>query len=179
MTLRQVVPAIALIAAVAFLGVLAQHEASADVGNHGVKFNTVGGPKKVQPNTTEVYGIEVSNVDADGADNISVQLAVTVNNGNCAAPTIDGQAVSSLVKTVTAVPATDKYLMTFSVGYGACSDGGAGSDPDYWLTGDACHPGDPAPAGFGGGACPGTAADNTPDSDPLNDAPVARPVNEH
>src|SRR3990172_3925831 len=118
MTLRHAIPAIALIAAVAFLGVLAQHEASADVGQHGVKFNTVGGPKKVQPNTTEVYGIEVSNVDATDAQDIKVQLSISVANGNCAAPTIDGNAVSSLVKTATAVPATDKFLVTFSVGYG-------------------------------------------------------------
>jgi len=178
MTLRQVVPAIALIAAVAFLGVLAQHEASALTGQHGVKFNNVGGPPVTQPNTTKNYSIEVNNQDADDAQDAKVQLSIAVPNGNCPAPTIDGQAVTFLVKTATAIPADGAQLVSFSVAFGACSDGGASFNPDYIITGDACHPGDVG-VGFGGGDCPGSGDHGgATDTDSSNDAPADKRVNE-
>ena len=152
---------------------------SVDIGKHGVKFNNVGGPPVTQPNTTKNYSIEVNNQDSDDAQDAKVQLSIAVANGNCPAPTIDGQAVTSLVKTATAIPADGSQLVSFSVAFGACSDGGASANPDYIITGDACHPGDPAPKGFGAAACPGTAdGHNAQDSNPLNDAPATKSVNE-
>jgi len=142
---------------------------------HGVQLSTVGGPKRIREGTTHTYTVAVSNKSATLSQDIQVRLSTSIANPDCSAALVDGGA-GPVVKVATAVPPAGKTTVSFDVTYGTCSPDASGTLTDWLVTADACHPGDPAPLGFAGGACPGTDPHGTVDNNPANDAPKTRAI---
>jgi hypothetical protein len=130
---------------------------------HGVRLDYLEGPKNVEAGASN-YSAAVSNVsDTDPED---IQVALRVLPAGCA--TVNGAADENT--TVVPVGPEGSGLGDFAVDWSACEPG------EYIVHADACHAGDPAPAGFfGQGACPGEP-DGMLDTNPNDDAPLSKDV---
>jgi hypothetical protein len=130
---------------------------------HGVKLNNLGGAKQVKHPSAKSYSVAVSNRSDTTED---IQVALRVVPGDCA--TVNG--VVGQNSTVVSVGPGASDAAHFTVDWSACEPG------EYSVQADACHAGDPAPAGFfGAGACPGVS-DGMVDTNPYDDAPMSKIV---
>ena len=121
-------------------------------------------------------GCQRPGIDVDG-DGLDDSIAVDVNG--------DGR-LDSLAFSVSEEPLAPgkRGSAEFDVQYTTCPQPfvGSGEDTtpiDYEVSVDACHRGDPAPLGFGGGSCPdlGFPSDGGIDVNVANDGPVTLEVN--
>ena len=150
------------------------------IGKHGVKTTVIGGAKNVDAGGTETYEVSVSNFDENRTQDIVIQLSGTVN---CAGGSIDieGSGTGPVERTLT-VDADGSVVLagdaTFDVDFGTC-DNASLQKPDYTLTADACHAGDPAGKGFGVTPCPGgDDGHSTEDPNQADDAPIDKDIDE-
>jgi hypothetical protein len=129
------------------------------IAKHGIKLNNLGGPKQVKHPGARSYSVDVSNLSA--TDSEDIQVALRVAPADCA--TVSGPSSVN-------VGPSDSGTASFTVDWTGCPAG------LYIVQADACHAGDPAPAGFfGSGACPGTSdgkVDTNADDDGYRSKPV-------
>jgi hypothetical protein len=133
---------------------------------HGVSLDSL----HCRPNPVPSGGSAVCTVRVGNESDVreEIQVALRVLPAGCAM--IDGDPDQS--NTVVSVGPHGHGVANFTVDWSACPDG------EYTVQADACHAGDPAPAGFFGfGACPGTPCDGGVDTNPKNDVAMSIIVN--
>jgi hypothetical protein len=124
---------------------------------HGVKLDNFHCPRRVPSGGSAVCTVAVGN-RSDVPEDAEVGLRVLP-----VCPTVNGWIGQN--STPVTIPPHASVEVNFTVDWAGCPDG------EYTAQADACHAGDPAPAGlFGAGACPGTS-DGMVDTNPYDDAP--------